>query len=426
MKLFQLSSLTAVALGYGKYKDMYNCDFDNEYEPVVSAFSLVTNQLGPKVITNIFLESGSDRNVIISPVAMTSQLTILHEGAGGDTKTELEKLTLLPEHGSLQAMAEIQNRYECITKGKIQAKNAMFLDKSFQPKPDFVNRVQMTKSNIFKMNFAEQPELSRSIIDTWAATQSGVKDIELPEDTITKETSMLLLSSVHFEAKWAVKFEASLPGGFLLGDGKTKIVETMELQTIFPYVLSCNDSPIKPTGCLEDDLVPSTINIPLEDPRLQITVLLPNEKLPIAQILAMSSQWMPYWRFLSENNYSMVKLRLPKVEVHTQLDLTNALFGVGVSTAFEPFYANFTGITEDVGISASNIFQRNFLTWDLDGATAGADIVSSLKSGLKQRGSIEEEALVTEFNVDRGFVFVISDKTTQSNLFMGVINDPRS
>lgn len=442
MKL--IATLTGVALcGFGKNKengdlsdrlggkdpvvDIYDCGYNDEFDPVVQVFSRVTNELGPKVITNIFLENGENENVIISPVSMASQLTLLHEGAGGKTREELESLTLMPEHGALQAMSQLKERYDCITKGSIQSKTAMFLDQSFIPKPEFVNRVQSTETKIFKLNFAEDPDFSRSIIDRWAAGKSGTENSELPEDSVTAETSMLLLSSIKFNAKWAVEFEKFHPGGFLFPDGKTKVVDMMELQTTLPYLISCTDQP-NLSSCSADELVPSLINIPLEDPRLQITLLLSNEKLPVGQILAMSSQWLPYWRYLSETHFGNVVLRVPKLNVNTQLDLTNALFGAGISHAFDPFIADFSRISEDVGMSVSNIFQRNYLKWDLKGASAGGDNIINVKNGLSARGYQlgNDETMIPEFNVDRPFVFIISDRTTDSNLFMGVINDPRN
>lgn len=411
-------------LGKDPVVDMSDCGYNDEFDPVVHLFSRVTNQLGPKVITNIFLENGDYDNVIVSPLAMASQLTLLHEGSGGETRTQLESLTLMPDQGALQAMSELKERYDCITKGTIESKTAMFLDQSFRPKPEFVNRVQSTQANVFKLNFAEEPELSRNIIDTWTAGQSGIENSELPQDSVSSETSMLLLSSVKFNAKWAVKFENSHPGGFLIPDGKTKVVEMMELRTTLPFVVSCIDMPNEPS-CQEDELVPSIINIPLEDPRLQITLVLPNEKLPVGQLLAMSSQWLPYWRYISESNFSNVVLRVPKIDTWTQMDLTNALFGVGITYAFNPFIANFTRISDDIGLSASNIYQRNYLKWDLDGASAGGNIISSLKLSARGFFDANDDSAIPQFNVDRPFVFIISDRTTDSNLFMGVINDPR-
>merc|ERR1712048_1245918 len=111
----------------------------------------------------------------------------------------------------------------------------------------------------------------------------------------------------------------------------------------------------------------------------------------------------------SESNFQDVVLRVPKLDVLTQMDLSNALFGAGMTNAFDPFIANFTGITDDIGISASNIFQQNYLKWDLDGASAGGDMISSLK--LSARNGVTDEQIDTtpQFNVDRPFVLIISD-----------------
>lgn len=410
-------------LGKEPLLEMSDCDFNDEFDPLVQAFSRVTNQLGPKVITNIFLDNGAEENVILSPVAMASQLTLLYEGSGGETRRQLAGVTLMPETGALEAMSELKDRYSCITRGRVTSSDAIFLDESFQPQPEYFKQVHATHTSMFKLNFAKQAELSRTIIDQWSETNTKFQGMQIPEESISSETSMVMYSAIHFTAKWAVKFEESHPGGFLLPNGKTKMVDMMEMETTLPNILSCVDFPSIP-GCEEDPLVPSLINIPFEDPRLQITVILSNEQLPVGQILAMSSQWLPYWRYVSENNFSNLVLRLPKVDLTTQIDLTNALFGVGIHDAFDPFIANFTRISNDVGISASNIFQRNYLKWDLDGASAGGDNVLSLKLGARS-GSVDSRDL-NQFNVDRPFVFVISDRTTESNLFMGVLNDPRN
>ena len=73
---------------------MAECDFNSELDPVVSLFSAITNNLGPRVITNIFLDNFENENVIISPVSMATQLTLLQEGADGETKRQLERNVL--------------------------------------------------------------------------------------------------------------------------------------------------------------------------------------------------------------------------------------------------------------------------------------------------------------------------------------------
>jgi len=127
--------------------DIYDCSYNDEFDPVVEVFSRVTNELGPKVITNIFLENGENENVIISPVSMASQLTLLHEGAGGKTREELENLTLMPEQGALQAMSQLKERYDCITKGNGGENHTVILGKNYKSQKSIIlSEIKIWKS----------------------------------------------------------------------------------------------------------------------------------------------------------------------------------------------------------------------------------------------------------------------------------------
>ena len=97
-------------------------------------------------------------------------------------------------------LKEIRQRYECITRGKIQTRNAIFLDNSFNPKAEFYHKVKSTDVDIFKLNFATQSGFARSIIEKWAylEEEEGFAENFLQEDSISEQTSMLLYSSIHF------------------------------------------------------------------------------------------------------------------------------------------------------------------------------------------------------------------------------------
>ena len=111
-----------------------------------------------------------------------------------------QSVTLMPEHGGLEAIKEMRARYDCITKGKIHTKNAIFLDNTFNPKPEFYHNVKSTDSDIFKLNFATQAGFARSIIEKWASLEENDEFEQnfIPEDSLSEETSMLLYSSMHF------------------------------------------------------------------------------------------------------------------------------------------------------------------------------------------------------------------------------------
>jgi len=61
----------------------------------------------------------------------------------------------------------------------------------------------------------------------------------LPKNSVSSETSLMMLSQSEFNAKWAVKFENEYPGGFLLQNGKTKMVTMMEATYPMQHIISC-------------------------------------------------------------------------------------------------------------------------------------------------------------------------------------------
>jgi hypothetical protein len=47
----------------------------------------------------------------------------------------------------MEALKQLKEQYECMTKGKIVSKNGIFLDNSFEPKPDFYQKVRVIHAN---------------------------------------------------------------------------------------------------------------------------------------------------------------------------------------------------------------------------------------------------------------------------------------
>ena len=246
-------------------------------------------------------------------------------------------------------------------------RNALFLDSSFPATAYFARRVQSTKSNVFKVDFAEDPELSRAIINQWSAGP-GRLGSTLPEGSVDESTSMLFLSSMDFNSKWAVKFDERVTiGDFYLPDGSTSSVEMMQTQTALPFILNCNDYP-EYQDCLNDDFVPTMITLPMEDPNIQLNIIVPNDQLPLHAIMTMSGMWLPYWRHLVDGKMDEILLNLPKgrnpqlfqnqsflVSTTTKTDLTKSYFDLGMTTISQPLIADFSRITDQQGLSVSTV-----------------------------------------------------------------------
>lgn len=432
---FSNSLLIASCLGekYGKnersrfgpqIKETRRCDLDKSMAPVISTFSHISNIIGPKLAQELAMESDlySLENVMVSPVTMVVQLGLLHEGADGQTKAEIEEALKLPESGIIEAIEYLSNRFQCID--NVTMRNALFLDSSFPATAYFARRVQSTKSNVFKVDFADSPELSRAIINQWSAGP-GRLGSTLPEGSVDESTSMLFLSSMDFNSKWAVKFDERVTiAPFYLPDGSRTSVEMMQTQTALPFILNCNDYP-NYQDCVNDDFVPTMITLPMEDPNIQLNIIVPNDQLPLHAIMTMSGMWLPYWRHLVDGKIDEILLNLPKVSTTTKTDLTKSYFDLGMTTISQPLIADFSRITDQQGLSVSTVFQENRLKWDIEGAFAGLQIGAVLKNGIAPSARGGRFSSLTEVTIDRPFVFAITDRATDTNLFLGIINNPK-
>jgi serine protease inhibitor len=329
----------------------------------------------------------------------------------------------MSDNGQMEALKQLREQYDCMTKGKISSKDGIFLDNSFQPKADFYKKVRYSGANMYKVDFARQPDMSRIILDSWIS-DGKESPIGLPRDSVSSATSLMMLSSTTFEAKWAVEFNERYPGGFLLPDGKTKMVDMMVATYPMQHVVSCIDFP-NYEDCNPNKSIPTMVQIPLESTRLQVVALKPNKVMTKQAIVALSPEYFHgVWLPASDSNLKTCKLRIPQVDIESQFDLSNSLYGLGIEDAFIPFKANFSKMTDNQGISLSNIYQSSFLKWDKTGAAAGVAKITTIKLPYSARSG-QKEMHDHEISFDEPFVVFITDRVTKTNLFVGVVNDPR-
>lgn len=167
------------------------------------------------------------------------------------------------------------------------------------------------------------------------------------------------------------------------------------------------------------------ITLPMEDPNIQLNIIVPNDQLPLHAIMTMSGMWLPYWRHLVDGKIDEILLNLPKVSTTTKTDLTKSYFDLGMTTISQPLIADFSRITDQQGLSVSTVFQENRLKWDIEGAFAGLQIGAVLKNGIAPSARGGRFSSLTEVTIDRPFVFAITDRATDTNLFLGIINNPK-
>jgi serpin B len=111
-------------------------------------------------------------------------------------------------------------------------------------------------------------------------------------------------------------------------------------------------------------------------------------------------------------------LYLPKFKYEYSLSLVDALTGMGMTDAFDPGRADFSGMDDARDLYIGDILHKAFVAVDEAGTEAAAATVV-----IMELTAIQVEQPL-EFRVDRPFLFIIRDIPTSSILFMGRVMNP--
>jgi serpin B len=115
-------------------------------------------------------------------------------------------------------------------------------------------------------------------------------------------------------------------------------------------------------------------------------------------------------------NPETIQLSLPKFKFASDFDLSQALKDMGMSMAFDPGLADFSGITDVENLYIQGIVHKAVVAVDEEGTEAAA-------AGAVVMGTT---SMTESMVVDSPFVFLIRDLGTGSILFMGRVMNPNA
>lgn len=326
-------------------------------------------------------------NTVLSPQSLALALGMAAEGAQGETLNEI--LAAL----GVQDVSEISaEKIE-----GIKDANAAFVASGLSLKPEYVEKLNERYG-------AEWFDMDGDVV---AKVNDWVKEHtdELIEELLTQapnaDIGMILVNALAMDADWAAPFspEATTEVAFH-APGGDELVQMMHQTEFFDYA--------------EKDGM-QIVRLPYSTGNLEMWVALPPEGGMHQLLEILANEGMFYLKSDAENRE--VILSLPKMDVSDDNTLADALKLLGVETAFAD-NADFTGIS-DTPLCVDEILQKVRVQVDEQGTKAAAATAMMVKFASLMR---PEEPV--EMNVNRPFVFVISDAETGSVCFAGAIENP--
>ena len=339
-------------------------------------------------------------NTLISPLSVSSALTMTANGANGQTKDEMEKV--LGNGISLDELNKYLSSFGgSLTSGEdFKLKNAnsiWFRDEEnrLTVEKDFLQtNADYFGAAIYKRAFDN---------DTCKEINSWVNDntdgmINNILDSIPDEAIMYLVNAVSFDAEWDIIYRQND-----IADGKF----TNSEDKLMNVTMMCSDESIY----LEDEDCKGFIK-QYKDGKYSFAAILPNGDIK-SFITSLSGEKLS--KILASAEDCIVEVKLPKFGYEYSSKLNDALSALGMPTAFDSDNADFSGIGKSTNgnISIGEVIHKTKIEVNEKGTKAGAAALVEM---------VDEACVLNEKQVilNRPFMYMILDNETMLPLFAGV------
>ena len=361
---------------------------------------------------------GESENVFFSPYSISLALAMTYAGANGDTERQMAEALhfTLPEdrlHPAFNALdQELASRKDSGGQGadgkgfRFNIVNDLWGQKDYQFQAAFLDTLAKNYgAGLRLLDFAAQPEAARQNINSYIAdkTEDRIKDL-IPEGAIDPLTRLVLTNAIYFNAAWQTPFEKSLTkdAPFTKLDGSTVNVPMMEM-------------PSYESMAYVDGEGYTAVALPYENPSLSMLILLPDEggfdafegSLDAARLESI----------LAELQFTSVRVKMPKFKIEGQFELGNTLTGLGMVDAFDPDLADFSGMNGKRDLYIGSVIHKSFVNVDEQGTEAAAATAVIMETASAPMEMID-------LTIDRPFLFLIRDVTTNTTLFVGRVAAP--
>jgi serine protease inhibitor len=392
-----MKKLSILLIGFIMINFIHACKED----PTKPQFSL-TGDFDTKLFKSVLASEPADKNVVISPISISTVTKMIMAGADGKTKEEIIKA--LDENGNAkELMHQTKTFLDWLDTRRgqptIALHNAFFYDsKRFVPSKEYTTTL---KEQFYAEAFAEDfndEENALSTINDWVSDKTNTRIPKILEN-ISSDEIMFLLNALYLKADWAQPFDtaSTRDGSFTLENGGT--IET-------PFMFADNSFSTYTDQELE------ALALPYKDNEIAMFFIKPKSG-SVNQLIENFDfeQFMKIKENLTEGR-NMVYVPRFKVQYDNKT-LKNNLEEVGIKDAFTS-NADLTKMGDVKNLMVSRVIHKTYLTIDEKG-TEGAAVTA---------GGVAVTSMPPVMRFDSPFLIVLADKASNNLLFIGRISNP--
>ncbi len=348
-----------------------------------------------------------DDNLFISPLSISTALSMTANGAAGDTWSGIKKTLHLEDVSD----DEMNEAYKTLVpylmnldpKVTIDLANSNWYRQEFNIRETFRKILLEYYGAEIKAADFKDPA-TKDLINQWIADKTNGK-IKNMIDRIPPDAIMYLINAIYFKATWQYQFEKDKTKlrDFHLADGSTIQTETMYSKGITASFYQNNDLQF--------------IELPYGNGPFVFTIILPENASELNNILN-SLDERDFSEFIQNTDTSSFEMYLPKFKIEYKIGLNDILSAMGMAQSFGD-QADFSRLFEEgLDLYISRVLHQSFIEVDEEGTEAAAATV--VEVGVTSVGPGTPKVL----NIDRSFAFFIREKNSNAILFAGKIMNP--
>ena len=362
--------------------------------PELSRFTKSSNALAFDLTRQAL---GRPGNVALSPLGVSSALTVLWQSAAGETKAEIQRVLHAegPSATALQTAREIGESLAASGRAtSFTSATRLFVDKGVAA-PAAGPLAALVEPTDFTA-----PDAARQSINGWIAgrTQGQARDL-LPPGAISTSAALVVAAADHFRGRWKTPFpaESTKPGRFQMSPSEAIEVPMMHHE----------HKPFR-SAWLEKVHV---VELPYQGDELAMLLVVPQEGQELAAVEAeLSPATLDRWIALL--SLDDMDVALPRFQVTSGGSLVEGLRALGMRRALG-------GDAELPQLARPGVFidvfeHRVHLELDEAGTKAW-----SVTWGRAVKGAARP------FRAERPFLFFLREVRSGLLLLMGRVSDPR-
>ncbi|XP_020033581.1 serpin B6 isoform X2 [Castor canadensis] len=361
------------------------------------------------------LGEDSSKNVFFSPMSISSALAMVFMGAKRTTADQMAQALCFNKfsssgggdfHQDFQSLLAEVNKTG--TQYLLRTANRLFGEKSYDFLSSFKDSCyKFYQAEMEELDFVGATEESRKHINTWVAKKTEDKITELlSPGSVNPSTGLVLVNAIYFKGNWEGQFNKELTQEslFKVSKNEERPVQMMSKKATFKITYI-------------GEISTKILALPYVGEELNMLILLPDEDTDLRTVeKEITYEKFIEWTRPDKMDAEEVEVFLPRFKLEENYDMKDVLCSLGMTDAFEPDKADFSGISSKGDLCLSKVVHKSFIEVNEEGTEAAAATAAVMMMRCIR--------YTPRFCADHPFLFFIQHSKTNGILFCGRFSSP--